>query len=80
MKRSVFFLVMAVSMLFAAPLTHATIINYTANLSPTNGSNGTGSALVTIDDILNTMIVDVTFSGLSGTTALRIFTAAQQFL
>ena len=69
MKRSLFFLAMMV----ATPFAHATIITYSANLSgsnesPTNASPGTGSALVTIDDVLNTMTVDVTFSGLIGTT------------
>ena len=46
---------------------------YTANLSgaaesPVNTSPGTGFATVTIDSVLNTMRVQVTFSGLSGTT------------
>jgi hypothetical protein len=73
MKHSLFVLVMATSMLVAAPFAHATIITYTANLSglnesPANGSPGTGSAFVTIDDFLNTMSVNLSFTGLSGTT------------
>jgi CHRD domain/PEP-CTERM motif len=73
MKHSLLGMAMVASMLIATPFAHATIITYTANLSGANepvpnGSFGTGSALVTIDDILNTMIVDVTFSGLTGTT------------
>ena len=38
------------------------------NESPPNASPGTGTATVTIDDIANTMLVQVTFSGLLGTT------------
>ena len=52
----------------------ATITVYTATLSgpaeaPPNSSPGTGSATVTIEDVLNTMRVQVTFSGLVSTTA-----------
>ena len=52
----------------------ATITVYTASLSgpaeaTPNDSPGTGSAIVTIDDVLNTMRVQVTFSGLVPTTA-----------
>ena len=78
MKRSLFVLAMAVSMLVAAPLSHATIIQYTANLSgpneaPPNVSTGIGFATVTVDDVTNTMHVQVTFSGLLGnTTAAHI--------
>lgn len=78
MKRSLFVLAMAVSMLVAAPLSHATIIQYAANLSgpnedPPNASPGVGFATVTIDDVANTMHVQVTFSGLLGnTTAAHI--------
>jgi len=74
--------------LFCASAAQAAITVYTANLSgpnesPPNTSLGTGSAIVTIDDILNTMRVQVTFSGLtptttaglpSGTTASHIHT------
>lgn len=46
------------------------------NESPPNASPGTGTALVTIDDVANTMRVQVTFSNLvltgSGTTASHI--------
>ena len=71
-----------------ASAAQATITVYTANLSgpnesPPNSSLGTGTAFVTIDDMLNTMRVQVTFSGLtptttaglpSGTTASHIHT------
>lgn len=51
----------------------ATITVYTAALSgpneaPPNSSPGTGTAIVTIDDVLNTMRVQATFSGLVPTT------------
>ena len=73
MKRSLFVLAMAASMLVAVPLAHANIINYAANLSgpnesPANASPGTGFALVTVDDVGHTMHVQVTFSGLLGNT------------
>jgi hypothetical protein len=56
----------------AKPAT-ADIITYGASLSgpgesPPNASPGTGFALVTIDTSANTMHVQVTFSGLLGTT------------
>lgn len=46
---------------------------YQANLNgpseaPPNASPGTGTAVITIDEILNTMLVEATFSGLTGTT------------
>jgi hypothetical protein len=46
---------------------------YTATLSgpaesPPNASAGTGTSTVTIDDVANTMLVEVNFSGLTGTT------------
>ena len=55
----------------------AGIITYTAVLgnfeSPQTGSPGTGFAQVTVDSVLNTMLVDVTFSGLvAGNTASHI--------
>lgn len=73
MKRSLFGLAMAAWMLVATPLAHATIIQYTASLSgpneaPPNASPGTGFATITIDDVLNTMRVEATFSDLIGTT------------
>jgi hypothetical protein len=38
------------------------------NESPANASPGIGTAYITIDDVANTMRVQVTFSGLIGTT------------
>src|SRR5271166_1000975 len=57
---------------------HAGIITYTANLlgsseNPPTGSPGTGFAMVIVNTTLNTMEVQVTFSGLtSGDTASHI--------
>jgi hypothetical protein len=58
--------------LLAAPA-NATVFHYHsvlsgANESPPNASPATGDAEVTIDDVANTMRVQVTFSGLTGTT------------
>lgn len=78
MKHLLFVLAMAVSMLLAAPFSHATIIHYAANLSgpneaPANASPGTGFATITVDDVTHFMHVQVTFSGLLGnTTAAHI--------
>jgi CHRD domain/PEP-CTERM motif len=52
---------------------HAGVITYEAFLSgpneaPPNASPGIGEAIVTVDDVLNTMEVNVSFSGLLGTT------------
>jgi len=51
----------------------ASVITYEATLngpseSPANDSPATGFALVTVNDLANTMHVQVTFSGLLGTT------------
>jgi hypothetical protein len=70
-------MVAMVALLFCTSA-NASIITYTANLSGANEnaptpSPGVGFAQVTIDDILNTMQVDVNFSGLtSGNTAAHI--------
>ena len=62
-------------------MAHATILYYSVTLngaseSPANPSPGTGTGLVTIDDLLNTMQVQVTFSGLIGNvTASHIHAA-----
>jgi hypothetical protein len=58
----------------ALPLQAAPIV-FTATLSgpneePSNASPGTGSAIVTIDDILDTMRVQVTFADLLGTVTV----------
>jgi hypothetical protein len=53
---------------------NASIIYFAADLSgakenPSNGSTATGSIFVTLDDILNTLTVHETFSGLTGGSA-----------
>lgn len=49
----------------------AALLSYQATLSgaqevPPNGSPATGSATITIDDVLNTLTYNITFSGLLG--------------
>ena len=53
----------------------ASAIQFTASLSglnenPSNGSLGTGTALVDFDTSAHTLIFDVSFSGLTGTTTV----------
>lgn len=67
------FIVLTVAMLAIAPLSHANIIFFDATLSgpaesPPNASPGKGFAEVTLDTVLNTLHVQVTFSDLLGTT------------
>jgi CHRD domain-containing protein/PEP-CTERM motif-containing protein len=62
-----------VAILIAAEQLPASIVNFDFVLSgaseiPGNSSSGTGTGLVTIDDVANTMEVQVTFAGLTGTT------------
>ncbi|MDR3619925.1 MAG: CHRD domain-containing protein [Paludisphaera borealis] len=75
MVRSIGFVALAIGVFgfSLAPRTHAGIISYTAHLdglseSPPNASPGIGFAEVDIDDVGQTMRVQVTFSGLLGTT------------
>jgi hypothetical protein len=55
------------ALLFGTPAS-AGVITYSAVLgnfeNPPTGAPGTGSAQVTVDSVLNTMLVNVTFSGL----------------
>ena len=81
MRRPSLFAILALGLLagigFASPAS-ATVIMYSANLtgpneSPPNASPALGFALITIDDVGNTMEVEATFSGLLGTdTAAHI--------
>ena len=62
------------ALLASANFAGATVITYNVvlsgpNESPANASPGTGVGLVTIDDVLKTMRVQVSFSGLTGTTS-----------
>jgi hypothetical protein len=61
------------SVLFLSQAAHSAVFDYVANLdgpseSTPNASPGTGFAEVTIDDLLQTMRVQVSFAGLLGTT------------
>ncbi|MGD9616285.1 MAG: CHRD domain-containing protein [Alphaproteobacteria bacterium] len=56
-----------------APVTQAAVITFTTSLSgpneePPNASPGSGSAVVTIDDVAETMRIQFDFTGLIGTT------------
>jgi hypothetical protein len=51
----------------AAIKVYTTVLNG-ANEAPPNASAGTGFSIVTVDDVLNTMRVQVTFTGLTGIT------------
>ncbi len=73
MKHTLFPLAMAALMLAISPIADATLITYSANLNganeaPANASPGSGMALITFDDVLNTMRVQVSFADLLGTT------------
>lgn len=65
-------------MLLAAPLGHATLLHFSANLDgpsefPANASPGSGFALVDLDTSAHTLHVQITFSGLlANTTASHI--------
>jgi CHRD domain len=66
-------LAMMAALMLLPTAAHANVITFTANLtgpgeSPPNASPGTGFATVITDDVANTLFVDVTFSGLLGTT------------
>ena len=71
MKRSLIRSLVAASMLISVSPVHAAILSYSANLSgaaeaPSNASPATGFVFVTIDNVLNTMRVEASFSGLLG--------------
>jgi len=75
MKRTFFLAAMAIvtSLILSVPTARGDSISFAANLVgslevPPTGSPATGSALVVIDTVANTMQVNVTFSGLEGTT------------
>src|SRR5689334_15913625 len=75
LKRSAFVLL---SLLSVTAVTRAAVITTVTSLSgpnenPTNNSPGIGNSTVTIDTLMNTLHVQVSFSGLtSGTTASHI--------
>jgi hypothetical protein len=73
--------VLAVLMMGMEQVSHAAIIHYSATLSgpaesPPNLSPGTGFATVTIDDVADTMRIQMSFSGLLGSTTASHIHAA----
>src|SRR6266850_5087544 len=73
MKKGILSLVTGAALCFLAAPASAAILIYDATLSgpsesPPNASPATGVARVTIDDSLDTMRVETTFSGLLSTT------------
>jgi hypothetical protein len=73
MLRSIIASLAGAALLSMAGTAQAAIMVYDATLngaseSPPTGSLGIGTAVVTIDDVADTMEVVITFSGLSGTT------------
>ncbi|MBL9031404.1 MAG: CHRD domain-containing protein [Phycisphaerae bacterium] len=81
MKASVQVLAAMAGVAFASAAASATIFVYTAAMdgiteAPPNASPGIGFTTVTIDDVLNTMRVEATFSGLLGTTTAAHIHAA----
>ena len=72
--RTAFIVVSMLVVSMIMPRAHGTVFEYQANLdgpseSPPNASPGTGFADVFYDDTLHLMTVEVTFSGLLGTTS-----------
>lgn len=81
MKMRTLSLAFAILGVLIAPVAHAVTISYTTSLSgaaesPANASPGTGSAIVTYDSAAQTLRVEVTFSGLLGTTTAAHIHAA----
>lgn len=73
MKRLLFVLALGAAMLVAVPFARATVIDLHANLSgsnevPVTGSLGTGFASIKFDTVAQTLTLQITFSGLTGTT------------
>jgi hypothetical protein len=67
---------MAAAALAAAPA-HAIVLNFTSTLGPeVSGATGSGSAQITIDDVANTMRLQVTFQGLGGNATVSHLHAA----
>ena len=81
MKHLLRALFLAALLVSFAPVSHAQVLNFAATLTgpnefPPNASPGFGDALVTIDQTLNTMRVQISFTGLLGTTTASHIHAA----
>jgi hypothetical protein len=73
MNRSLLYSALTLALVSTAPAAHAALLIYQGTLSglnevPPNNSPGTGLATVSYDTVAHTLKVDVTFSGLTGTT------------
>src|SRR5213082_2319994 len=74
MKSLLSALFVAAAAMFAGPTAHAIPLTFEADLNsanennPLNHSTGTGTAFVILDPALNSMRVEISFSGLTGTT------------
>ena len=71
MKRIIVGLAFLSGIAVATPLAHATLITFTATLDgsqqvPANASTATGSGTVVLDDVADTMTVDLSWQGLTG--------------
>jgi len=70
MKRAMLSVILSLAALLTQPAVGAPIV-YTATLAPeVNGAAGSGSTLLTIDVVANTMRVQADFTGLSGITTV----------
>ncbi len=74
MKHTIAICACTIAFLLGATPAQATIITYDVILSgtesvPANGSTASGSAIVTVDDVLNTVGIILSFSGLTGGNA-----------
>lgn len=82
MKKYLSLFGLTIIVLLTAATANAATQVFTATLSgaqenPPSGSAGTGSAVVTLDTVTNQLIINVTFSGLTGnTTASHIHCCA----
>jgi hypothetical protein len=82
MNRTALALITAASLALPATSANANIIVFSGNFSgtqevPPNASPGTGLVIVTVDDVLNTMMVEAFWSGLlSPTTVAHIHCCA----
>lgn len=75
MNRTALALLTAASLSFPAASANANIITFSGNLTgtqevPPNASPGTGLAVITIDDVLHTMQVDVVWANLLSPTTI----------
>jgi hypothetical protein len=68
LKLTLFAALLAAVPAFPATITYNVVLNGTSE-SPGNASAGTGIGTVIVDNVANTMALDITFSGLTGTVS-----------